>query len=491
MKQTLTYLSTGAALALLLLVAACDSGLDDLNEDPNQPATTRTPFLLTAAQTDISDNYWGSFELGYFGNLYAQYWSQNQYTTESRYLYREGVVNSTWEDYYVALNDLQEIIRLARANPETVGLDGAPQNQIAVAKIMQAWTFQVMTDIWGAIPFTDALQGRDNLAPAYTPQEQIYPALITLLTEATDSLDVTQPGFVEGDVIYGGDMERWRRFANSLKMRIALRMADQLPAEAGAAIQEALAAGPMQGNEDNALFAFSAAPPFQNPIYESYNVSGRDDFAVSEPLVDVMTATAVPDPRLASYAAPAEVNDQYVGFAYGLADGLAAAVPRNAFSRPDEALRNDPTAPCIWMLYDETLFIQAEAASRGLITGDAAALYEAAIQASMAYWGVTDAAAVDAFIAAVPFDETNLARQKWVALYMQGVQGWAEWRRLDFGGILVPPASGKLIEFEGDIPVRWPYPTDEQSLNAANLEAAVAGLANGDNQGSRVWWDVD
>lgn len=495
MNYSFKHKITGIAgiFALIAMIAGCD--LAEVNENPNQPSATQTPFLLTNAQKDLADNYWGEFELGYFGNLYAQYWSQNQYTGESRYDYRDGVVNGIWADYYTAINDLQEIIRLNREFPEVYAAYGNNANQIAVAKILKAWTYQTLTDIWGPIPFEEALQGRENPSPAYSSQEEVYRGIITMLTEASDSINVEEPGFISGDVIYGGNMEQWRRFANSLKMRAAIRIADRLPELAATAINEALAAGVMQSNADNALFEYLPNVPNNNPISEAYKE--RDDFAVSVPLISTLQANN--DPRISAYADTTESDevDTYVGFPYGLAQGLAAAIPRGEFSRPSSLVRS-ATFPAIFMLYDEVLFIQAEAAIRGFIPGDPAALYEQAIRASMEFWGVTDQAAIDAYIAAHPLDQANwrqsLGVQKWLAMYMQGVQGWAEWRRLDFEGVLVPPVSGKLaVTFPTPIAIRYPYPSDEYNLNQTNVEDAVASQErwNGnDNQGQRVWWDI-
>lgn len=492
------YMAIAGLIAVIAGSYAC-TDLAEVNENPNQPSETQTPFLLTNAQKDLSDNYWGEFPLGYFGNLYAQYWSQNQYSSESRYAFRTGVVNNIWSGYYLALNDLQEIIRLNREFPEQYANYGNNANQIAVAKTLKAWTFLTLTDIWGSIPFEEALGGRENPSPEYSSQEEVYTGVIQMLTEASDSINVAAGGFTSGDVFYNGDMEQWRRFANSLKLRAAMRIADVNPDQAETAVNEALDAGVMQSNEDNALFVYQSSVPNANPIYEAY--IDRDDFAVSEPLVELMTDND--DPRLPAYAAetPSDEVDDYVGFPYGLAQGQAAAVPRSEFSRPSERVRA-ADFPAIYMLYDEVLFLQAEAAQRDFISGDPATFYADAITASMEFWNNQSPSAdisesdINNYIADNSYDAANwrqsLGVQKWLALYMQGIQGWAEWRRLDFEGVLVPPVSGKLaVTFPTDIAVRYPYPNDEQNLNEKNVQTAVTnqGWAE-DDQGRLVWWDV-
>lgn len=491
--------NTVGLLALLMLSYACTDNFSSINTNPNEPSQAATPFLLTSSQKNLADNYSGEFELGYFGNLYSQYWSQNQYTDESQYAFREGVVNDIWEDYYTALNTLQEIIRLNNEFPERYASYGDNNNQIAIAKILQAWTYQTLTDIYGDIPFEEALQGGENPSPAYNTQEEVYTGLLTMLTEASNSIDVDGTGFTSGDIFYEGDMAKWKKFANSLKMRVAIRIADQKPAVAQTAIQEAVSAGVFEDNEDNAEFGYLTSVPNNNPINEAYK--DRDDFAASKPLIDLMKNYE--DPRISAYAAQARADsvcsnfDCYEGFPYGMDGGRATTYKNeNPWSRPGTLVR-EADFPAIFMLYDEVLFTLAEAKERGFLPTDpttAAEYYDDAIDASMEYWGVTNASAITNYKNNVPYNSSNykqvLGEQKWLALYMQGVQGWAEWRRLDFSGVLTPPVDGKLVDFPAPIAVRYPYPQDEENLNRTNLQEAI-DRQGPDNQGTKVWWDVN
>lgn len=484
-----------AVAALAFSVSACD-GLIDMNEDPNQATTATTPYLLTDAQTLLADNYWSAFNLGRFGIVYAQYWAQNQYTSEDRYDFpyaRASSVDLMWENYYLVLNNLEEIIRLNEEDPNAYSLYGDNDNQIAIAQVMQAWTYQVLTDIWGPVPFREALQGAENPSPPYTDQSEIYSGLLEMLTEASNRIDVGAPGITSGDIIYGGDMEKWLRFANSLKMRVAIRMADREPGMAATAIEEALAAGVFESNDDNALLPYLDDPPHQNPIYVNY-LGGRDDWHVSEALLDLMNNYE--DPRRSAYAAET-VNGDFQGYPYGLNEGNAQTLYGEAddeYSRPSD-LVTAATSPAIMMLYDEVEFIQAEAIQRGFISGDASTHYEQGIEASMNFWGVDDQAEIDDYIESVPYDAGDwqqvLGEQKWLALYMQGVQGWSEWRRLDFEGVLRAPADGPVPSFGRDIAIRLPYPNDETNLNEENVSNAVSMLGGPDNQGTQLWWDVN
>lgn len=477
-------------LSAMLVFTACED-FEELNTDPNAPVEVPTSALLTSAQKELVDNIWDEWFNGRFGMLYAQYWSQTEYTDESRYLIREGTNNTYWGNFYTSLNNLEEIIRLNEVEPIPES-----NNQIAVATILQVWQFQVMTDVYGPIPYTEALMGAENVSPSYDSQEVVYAGLLAQLNEAIGLIDVNEGSFASGDIIYGGDMTNWLKFANSLKMRVAIRIADVQPQVSAQAINDAMG-GAFTSIDDAALFTYLGTRPNNNPINDAYLT--RQDFAVNETLVDYLQENE--DPRLPFYAAPNQ-DGEFVGMPYGLTQAQAGAISNAEISLPSELVRG-ATAPAIYMEYSEVLFILAEAAARDFISGDPATYYNQAIEASIDFWAALAGESIDnrvvrALIAEVPYTatgwgamaENQIGRQKWVALYMQGLQGWIEWRRLDFDGLVEEPAAGSLID-EVSIPVRYTYPNEEQSLNAANYAEAVGSLDEGDTQASRVWWDVE
>ncbi|PSQ80598.1 MAG: hypothetical protein BRD40_04250 [Bacteroidetes bacterium QS_1_65_9] len=507
-----------AALTAALLIAAAGCDITTLNDNPNQPPESETPKLLSNAQNQIANTYWQDYPSG-FWIRYAQYWTTNQYTDGDRYRYassRPASLNGLWEDYYLALNDLQEIIR-KNQNPtqETLAF-GAASNQIAIAKIMQAWTLQVMTDMWGPIPLDEALQGRESLedeegvfTPSYTQQEQVYTAIIDSLSSASDMIDASGTALASGDLIYGGDMSKWKKFANSLKMRAAMRISDRKPDVAATAVEEAVEAGPFESNDDNPLLEFTT-PPYQNPFYENYEVEGRDDWAATESIVSIMNENE--DPRRPAYFADANSDtpdEEFNGLPYGLPGGQAQRLftdPGTNFSGPSQDVRT-ASSPTIFMLYDEVLFIKAEAALRSdmdvsNIDDDGEDLYRDAIRASMDYWGVPDEGAVDDYLDEVetPTEdnyEQVLGVQKWIAQYLQGVQGWSTWRRMDFEGVFqIPPGNDAVARFGCPIAIRMVYPNDESTLNQSNLNDAINDFLSGDgaasdDQGVKLWWDTE
>ncbi len=505
MRNIINHIKVLMLAGLIVTVSACED-FEEMNTNPNQPPVVPTSALLTSAQKQLMDHIWDEWHNGRFGMLYAQYWSANEYTDESRYQLRQGVNDNYWVYYYAGrdalldgetngggIQDLQEIIRLNQERPQDFAAYGDTENQIAVAMIMKAWMFQIITDIWGDVPYAEALQGSGDVSPAYTPQAEIYTSLLTELTEASNMITVEEAGFATGDLIYSGDMAKWKKFANSLKLRVAIRMADRDPAMAATAIQEAVTAGVFESNDDNALLRYVETVPNNNPLNEDRKT--RADFAASEPLIDLLKAYN--DPRIDYYAAP-NANGEYVGLTYGLTQAQAGAIPNSAVSQPSEEVLQ-PNAPGVYMDYAEVLFTLSEAVARGFITtGTADGYYNQAIAASMEYWAGLGGATIDPavvqnyYTTVAPYNPANwkqsIGEQKWLALYMQGIQGWTEWRRLDFTGVLEMPAAGPLVGT--GIPVRVTYPVSEQRLNQESYNEAVQRQGP-DELGTRMWWDVN
>ncbi len=494
------YIKYGLFSACMAIgLTACEKHFQELNTDPNQPSQTSTSFLLSNAQKFMMDFTWDEWFNGRRGNQLAQYWSSNQYSNESRYAFRVPVTNNYWGYFYARpLQDLQEIIRLNETAPEDYIGFGKTENQIAIAKTLQAWLFQNITDTWGPVPYSQALKGAEIPFPKYDSQRDIYFGLLTKLDEAINAFDVND-GTVRGDLIYDGDITKWKKFANSLKMRVALRMYDVEPTAAAAAVSEAIASGVFTSNADNALFQYQNGAPNNNPLAEDYKT--RNDFAASNIMVDELNR--LNDPRVGFYYAPTANGggSTYVGEVYGLTEADAALTLDGDVSQRNPQVLAE-TAPGIYLDYAQVEFMLAEAAERGAGgTGSAETHYNNGIIASMQFWDANNslsATDINNYIAQAEVDYTTLmtteswkqviGRQKWIALYMQGVQGWAEYRRLDFG-ILQPPAGGTL---DGtSIPSRMKYPTDEITLNGTQYALGVSLLGGADDLDTKLWWDIN
>ena len=472
---------------VLFLTISCTKDFEEINTNPNQPVTVPTSYLLTNAQFTIFDDMWDEWWNGRFGLQYSQYWSQVVYTEESRYQPRVNITNTYWGLFYTDMMDLQRIIEI-NTDPETSGIAqayGSNNNQIAVSRILKAYTFHTMTDIWGDIPYFEALKGADNTSPAYTPQEDIYADLLKELKEAQAQIELSGDG-VEGDIIFGGDMAKWKALANSLRMRIALRTSN-VNANYITEIQDAITDGAITSTAGDAYFTFDPASPSYNPLYEAFFVDNRHDFAVSEPMIDMLTGLS--DPRLPLFADPpvdpTYYGDPYHGMPYGMDNSDATA-----YSGPSGDYVSLPAASTVLaadgraylMTYAEICFIKSEIASFSQSE------YENGIEASMTTWGV-DPTDIATYLASVPAASAeNVGNQKWIANYMQGIQGWFEWRRTGYPqlsgpvGTVTPDLGGRIM------PSRRPYPNDEQVLNEASYTAAV-NSQGADNVATRVWWD--
>ena len=482
-----------AAVLVAVGLSSCTDDFTEINSNPNDPAQAPTAYLITQAERSLVNNLIGQGGLSDIGQHYVQYLSQSQYTEITRYNTNES---SFYGLYNGGLQDLQYVIEQNQSEDESVrarvSTSGPNENQVALAMIMQQWAYLNITDIWGDVPYTEALQGLDNLGPVYDSQESIYRAAVDKLVMAGDMM---VEGSVDGDIIYGGDMEKWRLFANSLILRAGLRVSNVAPELGSEWTNLALSRGVFTSNDDNAQLNYTGTGGLgDNPWYT--NSRSRADYVVSAPLVDRLIE--LDDPRLTVYADPiansTAANPIYRGKAYGVTEAEALEQPNAETSFPGLDYFFSADSPANILVYSEVLFNQAEAAARGWIEGDAEMLYNMAITASMNQFGITDQSAIDAYIAQadVAYDAANykmsIGNQKWLALYFQGLQGWFEWRRLGYPELSPSPAP-LLTE---QIPRRRGYTTDEFSLNQENYTAAIDRQFGGDDSlERRVWWDVE
>ncbi|NJB85763.1 hypothetical protein GGR26_001508 [Lewinella marina] len=483
-------------LACLLLVGftACTDEFEEINTNPNSPVEVPTPYLITQAQRGLVDLVLGEgfAGTGTYGSHYIQHLSQTQYTDVTRY---DDVRTSFYGFYTGGLEDLENVI-LLNTSEETKGSvsDYGPNaNQIALAKIMQSWAFLSMTDFWGDIPYSEALKGLENLNPRYDEQEAIYRGVVNTLVEAGDMI---VPGVVEGDIIYNGNMELWRKFANSIILRAGIRVSDVAPELGREWVNLALSRGVIEDNSENAQLSYITGGEFANNTFYTDALT-RTDYAISEPLVEFLEERN--DPRLPVYAQPTANSvdagrTEYVGMPYGISEGDAGAIPVAAISFPGLAFVGID-APAVMLTYSEVLFNRSEAAARGWISGDAEALYNAAVTASLNQHGITDEDVVEDYLEQdeVAYDANNfeksIGQQKWVSLYFQGLEAWSEWRRLGYPELDPAPAAIVIKT----IPTRRGYPDNEFSLNKENYLEALQRQFGSDEDplDGLVWWDVE
>jgi len=479
MKNILTKL-----LIIFMLIpitfTSCTEDFEQMNINPNQPtAVPNTNLLISSITSGVRRIHGSSFNMTYAG-LWSQQYAKIQYIDEDTYSYRDAAFDSHWGRIYAGaflsdgsvvpgpLQDLQIIINKTEPNEP---------NMRAASMVMQAYYFSVLTDMWGDIPYFNALKGTDAIQPTYDSQESIYKDLEQKLATAAGMFDASADALGAGDVLYGGDVSKWKKFANSLRARILNRYAHK-DAAAASALTALLSSGDlMTSNDDDAdLYYTSGAADTTNPIYENRNLDNRVDHAVSKTMIDLLNSMS--DPRVGVIAAP---NDE--GNYVGQPNGSVEPDRFTAVSYVGSAFIDDATAPSCIMTYAELMFIKAEAMN------DKQA-YMDGINASMAKMGVAaDAAYADA--AGVAYDANPLEatiNQKWIALFGNGAEAYSEYRRTKYPAT-IQEVPESVYPGQG-VPNRFAYPTSEYAVNETNLQAAIdaqsidaTGL-----YGSEMWW---
>jgi hypothetical protein len=485
------------------------SDFGDLNTRTDAAIVPVTAYLLTNALANVGGTMSSNLG-GIRAGRYAQQFAETQYTDVSVY----GTPQLDFGGIYAgSLEDLQKIIDL-NSNPATSGslavsTSGSNGNQLGVARIMRAYTYWLITDRWGDVPYSQALKGADILTPKYDKQEDIYKNLLAELKGAIASFDAGAP--VKGDIFYAGNAAKWKKLANSLRMLISLRMSKQYPNAGQLAATEFAAAvadpnGAIITNADNLTQTYDGATTLTtNPWYGA--LVGRKDDAFSLTFDNILTNLA--DGRKAAFATPGPA------FPYGLPRNLAVTQD-NATAGNSARLfaSKTQTTPIVIVPAAYVLFAQAEAVQRGWVSVSgqtAKSLYEDGITASFAQWGISGAAAyisgaanfnsgagggasigvntygsIVGANALTPSPLERIQLQRYIASYGDGIQAWAEWRRTGVPN-LTPTTFGTNSPKE--IPRRFTYGVGEYATNSASVNEAAARYTGGDAMNSRMWWD--
>ena len=463
-------------IALLALSSvSCDKDFEAVNTDPNSATAVPSHLLLGNIVRINQNTIYGMQQGGDMGMCWAQHVSKVQYNDEEQYIPRRGSIDGIWTNLYASvLSDAQSMYTLADAEGNS--------NIKGISLVLQANAFQILTDLYGPIPFTE-FNKPGILKPAYDSQEVVYTGILDMLTRA-DALLAAGTGNVPAtsDLVYGGNASKWRKLANSLKLKALMRISKAK--NVSAQIQAVVSAGQlMSSNSDSAQLTYLAAQPDANPIYETIVFGTRFEYKVSSVLVKKLQALA--DPRLAVYA-----QKNNAGLYVGNIPGEENPGNYNGFSGLGTFYLN-PTLAGVILSYAQSEFLLAEAINEGYASGgNAVALlhYKNAITANFKFNGIEGSA--PAYVALPNIEFTNQAdarvkigEQTWFALFGQGFEAWAEWRRTGY-----PALSIVVGAAETSIPSRLYYNSQEISLNRVNYEAAAATLTGGDKLTSRLWW---
>jgi hypothetical protein len=466
---------------IYILVAAfflhnCTADFEEVNTDPNNPTDVPAHLFLGNIIRVNQNIIYNAQAGGDMGLCWAQHWSKVQYNDEEKYLPRRGVIDNIWDGLYAdAISDAKSMYNKAVTEDN--------KNLQAISLVLQANTFQILTDIYGPVPFTEVGQP-GNLKPKFDSQEEVYNGIIEYLTQA-DALFAENQGDVPGssDLIYGGNITKWKKLGNSLRFKALLRISDKL--DVASQLQALVTSGELiSSNTESAQLIYLAAQPDANPIYETIIFNNRAEYKNSSVLIDKLTNAN--DPRL-----PFISKKNNAGIYIGNVPGVENISNYNGFSSPG-TMYLASTLPGVILSHAQVKFMLAEAANRGFISGgQTAALnyYLEGIKANMEFNGV-DNAVIDNYLNLPNINFTTaedgrnkIGEQNWIALYGQGIEAWTEWRRTGIPSL--SPVQNAAIP---SIPTRYYYPTYLVNINKDNYLNAVATLSGGDELTSPVWW---
>ncbi len=508
MKRIVNIKFLTALLVLFVMVSSCTKDFETINTDPNNPSTelAAPDMLLTNIIESATDRTHEIFLGHEMGNCWVQHMAKVQYTDEDRYIYRPGVVNNTWSSFYASSGmDIATLYKVADLKLN--------DNYKGVALVMKVYITSLLTDMFGDVPYTEAWRAgvADGgiVSPKYDTQESIYRDIVKKLDTANMLLSADGKA-IGGDIMYGNDITKWKKFANSMRMRLLMRMQAKDPGYVGAELTKMVgdpATYPVfESNDDNAQLIYLGAAPNNNPINE--NRKTRDDHRVSQTIIDMQwTFNSYVDWRVMVYA-NLNASSDYVGMPNGLTSSKALAYKGNGLTATSKIgdFFTKAEAPGVLMSYAELQFILAEGVERELITSapmTAEEYYYEGIHGSYnQYADVIVAKGLSLFGETMTIDEfaehyianggagwdpdnalEKILTEKWLAMFEQGLQSRFEWVRTGIPALV----AGEDASNGGVIPVRFPYPTDEYATNPTNVKAAAATQGT-DDLNTRIWW---
>jgi len=476
-------------LVIGLSVSSCE--LPD-NVDPKAATDVPAETVLTNALRNSLNLIDNMSQNSNVSRMMTQYIGMTQYTDPSRYDFTaRQIPDGYWNTSYLVLQDFKEVKLLIQDLTGSESFNRMNANRIAIVDIMEVLVYHNMVDIFGNVPYTEALGGFDNKTPVYDDQVAIYSDLQVRLTSAIATLNSGMDDGAWGseDLVYSGDVAMWKKFAATLKARLGMRLADVDPSKAQGELTAAINAGMLEAGEAMQL-PWTAVTPHTNTIYAMFVPTARNDYGPANTIVDMMVE--LDDARLPAYFTQTDTSTEvdveklaYVGIPYG-----SVTVAYNSISHFSDATFA-PDFPATFACNAEVEFILAEAAARGMnlgsIGGTAQEHYEAGILESHSHWGVE----LDPAYLALPdvaWDDARnkelIGTQKWLAHYNRGMEGWCVWRTFDWP-VLNPPPD---LTYE-DIPYRMPFPYNEPDLNGDNYASASSAIG-GDDVRTLLFWDA-
>ncbi len=499
------------AVLTLFTAVGCTENFDELEKDP--VALSANPAgQLTFTQLCMSGDgfYQWRTNLIYSGGFvqhYAGAWNVTEFG--SKFKKDDGYATALWRNGYQ--NELKNVVDIL----EKTSGDQSAVNMNAVAKIMRVMVAQRITDIYGDIPYSEAGLGfsKGIVTPRYDTQEEIYMSFFHDLEEAYNQLNANG-GSVKGDLFYAGDITKWKKLANTLRLRLGMRISEIKPAEAEKQVKAALAAGVFTSNADNCIMKHLDATFNDDPASIDFRGNGLAYALVGNENGDHFSTLVIDflrdngDPRLPMYATPKTTSSLAWGAPLqpgetpyeGVKPGLFQwEVPMGASSTSGiQSYFKQKTTPFLHVSYSESQLLLAEAAFRGWVAGSAADYYKKGVEAGikqLEIYGATPAtqAAIDTYLNAKPLaagqELKQISTQLWITYIFNSIEAYSNWRRTGFP-VLVP-ITNPDSETNGVTPKRLYYPNDEMQKNEKNYKEALSRMGGTNDWLNKVWWDAN
>ena len=468
------------------IFSSCTKNFEDLNTDPKHPLEVNGSVLFTNAQIEIANQISSTNVNRNIWKLMSQYWTERSYTDEANWnIVNRRISDNMFRTYMAVLKDLEDAKKIVAEEDAFFDNEKANQkNRIAIIDLMEVFVWQRLVDMFGDIPYSEALD-IENYTPKYDDAATIYQDLIARATADAEAIDITEGGFGSADLIYGKKInesptEYWKKFAYSLLVKLGIGIADGPLAALGQSTVEGAYDKVFTSAADGAFFPYQASLPYVNPLYTDLVASGRHDFIICTTLFKAMDS--IDDPRINYYFE--DITNPTIDYGYSGGSYSNKMHYNSAITAPD--------FKGFFLTYDEVQFYLAEAAARGWSVGQTPDVYfDEAVKESILSWGGT-AAEADTLLSHHPYNSYTggwkdaIGTQAWISMYTRGFIGYTFFRRLDYPEFSMPPSPPEGVT---TVPTRFTYPINEQTLNAANYQAASAAIG-GDKLTTHLFWDI-
>ena len=526
---------TLAAFALIATSTSC-SDFADVNIDPEHINEGNVPYemVFSNAQHQALGSDWDVWRNGCIlsGQWMQHLTSVDWWWNYGLYAYSDGYSGALWDGIYAgdrgAVRDVTTVLDLWK-DKEGYSID------YNMARVMRVYTMHRLTDLYGDVPYSEAGRPKEFSYPKYDKQQDIYMDMLKELDEAQANLGSGVAKMGDHDVYFRGNAAQWKKFANSLMLRLAMRLSKVDPSTAQTWVKKAVANGLITSNSENVKLDHPGGVTTNDSAEPYAKIFAHEDkeFFLSETFVNELKTKQ--DPRLALIATVCEdpsISIQKSGYQFGntnpeVQQGLPGGYnisknsawyigkkivnfdPQNyqsKYSVPNRYTYSDPTSPTFIVTYAQTQLLLAEAAVRGWVSGDAKTYYENGVRAAMEqfaqfpnatklYQQYVTPEAINTYLTANPFDGTleQINTQYWINSFCDEYESFSNWRRSGYPALqsTYDPANPYgLSATKGSIPRRFAYPSTESQVNTKNYDAAVSGLSDGDTFTSRIWWDV-